>query len=151
MDFIKKALKLEKDHQKILAALLAVYIVFHLQTTDFLAPMIDTLFGKVVVVVVALTLFAHSGPLVGILGLIAAYELINRSSMTTGTYGLNNFIQTEVKKVKQMANMNNMNNTSVTLEEEVVDNMPPYVSDTHVTQASYKPILCSTKDAAPLN
>ena len=148
MKFGKNLFKMGNDHQKFLAALLAVYIVFQIQTPDFLAPLIDTIVGKVVVVAVALSLFAHSGPIVGVLGLVAAYELINRSSMNTGTYGLKHFVPTEEKKAAKMANMNDF---PFTLEEEIVENTPSYVSDTNITRPSYKPVLCSTKDAAPLS
>ena len=62
----------------VLAALLCLFIVVPVEIPHELASLVDTFIGKVVVVIIALNLFfAH--PVVGAVGIIAAYELIKRS------------------------------------------------------------------------
>jgi hypothetical protein len=60
----------------------------------------------VIVIILAITLFLSTNPVVGILGFLAAYEFIRRSSRTTGVYGIETFSPTEQKKQEVMTAMN---------------------------------------------
>ena len=70
---------MKKDtHHYVLAALLIVFIVSDVKVPGVIGELVDTMLGKIVVVMVALSLFgAH--PVVGAIGLVAAYQLILRS------------------------------------------------------------------------
>ena len=71
---------IEKDmHHYILALLLAIFIVTDVKVPNTIDELVNTLLGKVIVIGGALALlFAH--PLVGALGIVAAYRLISQAS-----------------------------------------------------------------------
>jgi hypothetical protein len=73
------------------------------------------------VVIIAITLFLSTNPVVGILGFLAAYEFIRRSSRTVGVYGIETFSPTENKKQEVMTAMNPA--PVKTLEEELVESL----------------------------
>jgi hypothetical protein len=69
--------------------------------------------------------------------------------MTTGTYALDHYVPTEVKKETQL---NAMNQFPYTLEQEVVKKMAPIRDNSDSsTQPSFSPVLDDTYDAAPIN
>ena len=116
---------------------------------DSVAGVVDTIYGKVIVAVIALVLFSFANPILGVLGFLVAFELIRRSSMTTGTYALDHYVPTEVKKETQL---NAMNQFPYTLEQEVVKKMAPIRDNSDSsTQPSFHPVLDDTYDAAPIN
>lgn len=61
-----------------LIALFVLFIVMDVKIPSFLANMVDTMLGRVVVILVALSLFMVH-PVLGAVAIIAAYELIRRS------------------------------------------------------------------------
>lgn len=91
------------------------------QFLQLLAEYAESTFGQVVVVILAITLFLSTNPVVGILGFLAAYEFIRRSSRVTGVYGIETFSPTEQKKQEVMVAMNPA--PVKTLEEELVDTL----------------------------
>ena len=61
-----------------LAAVMCLFIVLPIQVPHEFAALIDSNLGKIVIVVITLNMFlAH--PLVGSVGIVAAYELVKRS------------------------------------------------------------------------
>ena len=142
--------KAQKGSQFLLAIVLIIYIVCDIKTPKDLAKLIDNLIGNVVVIVIALCMFAGDGSpkIVGILSLIAGYLLIKRSSEATGTHGLRNFVPSEEKKALEFTQYNDF---PITLEEEVVAKMAPLVKSDGVSNADYKPVLDGLHDAAPIN
>ena len=136
---------IEKDmHHYILAFLLAVFIVSDIQIPSALNELVGTLLGKVIVIGAALALlFAH--PLLGALGVIAAYRLVTK---TQERY-------TPPKQVapptepKKMSALNAMNQFPVTVEEEVIRKMIPQ-APSNLPAPSFKPVLDSLHDAAKI-
>jgi hypothetical protein len=120
------------------------------KTPTVLANVIDTTYGKVGVVLIALILFSYTNPILGVLGFFVAYNLITKSEIATGTYGLNNYMPTEQKKYTALTSYNQF---PYTLEQEVVKKMAPLnKSDTSGTNTySFTPILDDLHDAAPIN
>ena len=141
-------IKAEKRHQVFLGLVFVIYILINIQTPESLAGLIDNVYGNIAVVVLALSVFTHSNPVVGILGLVAAYELIKRSSVKTGTHAIRNYLPTEEKKVMDFSRYNEF---PVTLEEQVVARMAPLVKHDAAPNADYKPILDTMHDAAPID
>ena len=85
-----------------------------------IGEMVDTMLGKIVVVMVALSLFgAH--PVVGAIGLVAAYQLILRSQ---GQQSMAVYVPSEAKKSRVLTAMNQF---PTTIEEQVIANQIPYV------------------------
>jgi len=79
MEYFNTLLRKEKQHEMVLLVVLVIYIMFDISTPSMLAEYIDTVYGNIMVVVLALTLFLSTHPVIGILGLFSAYELIKRS------------------------------------------------------------------------
>jgi len=148
MDSFSDLFKKENSGQVVLAILFIVYLISGYKTPDSVANIVDTIYGKIVVVVVALILFSYANPILGVLGFIVAFDLIRKSSMSTGTFALDHYVPTEVKKE---SNLNAMNQFPYTLEQEVVKKMAPMKVPTDATPSSFSPVLDDTYDAAPID
>ena len=126
-----------------------IYLIMGYRMPDSIAGLIDTIYGKILVAVVALVLFSYANPILGVLGFIVAFDLIRRSSVSTGTFALDNYVPTETKKEAELTEMNQF---PYTLEQEVVAKMAPMrESGSSLTQATYKPLLDNLHDASTLN
>ena len=131
-----------------LAILLIVYLVLGFRTPDAIAGMVDTLVGKIVLFVIVIFLFLHANPLLAVLALFVAFDLMRRSSVATGIDALQKFAPSEEKRTSQFTAYNQF---PYTLEQEVVAKMAPMVSaGSSLTQASYKPMLENLYDASPV-
>jgi hypothetical protein len=149
MEYLKKLMEKKNIPQLILTILFVIYLVWGYKMPGNIADMIDTSSGKMIVILVALALFAYSNPILGIIGLIVAYELIKRSSQTTGTAALAAYYPTEAKKWSPFSAHHQF---PYTLEQEVVSKMAPVRNAEAVSSpATFKPILDNYHDAAPVN
>ncbi len=83
MEYFNALMKKEKQHEMVLFVVLIVYILFDVPTPQILASHVDTTYGTIIVAILALSLFLSTHPVVGILGLFAAYEFIKRSKSAT--------------------------------------------------------------------
>ena len=132
--------KMLKQHEMILGGLFVFFILFDIPIPKVLAEGINSLFGNIVVLVCALYLFVHVHPVVGILGLYTAYELIHLSNPGLSPIPNNTTLENR-KDFDKLA----QNQFPVTLEEEVVKQRVPEVNtSTHTSGASYKPVLEDT-------
>jgi hypothetical protein len=149
MDNISDLFKKEHTGQLILLVLFVVYLVMGYNTPEPIAGLVDTLVGKIVIFIVVIYLFLHSNPLLAVISLFVAFDLIRRSSATTGISALQKYAPSEQKKMSQF---NAYNQFPYTLEQEVVKKMAPVVqSGSSLSQASYKPLLDNIHDASPLS
>ena len=132
--------KVLKQHEMVLGGLFIFFIVFDIPVPKALGDVINSLLGNVVVLVCALYLFVHVHPVIGILGLYTAYELMHRSN--PGLSPVSNYAQLENRKdFDKLAE----SQFPVTLEEEVVKQRVPEVNTSIYTSgASYKPVLEDT-------
>jgi|ETN02SMinimDraft_4_1059925.scaffolds.fasta_scaffold163589_1 hypothetical protein len=144
---MKKMLQIKGRQEHVLMVLLIIYILSGASTPQGFAKLVDTIWGNLFVAIVAIVLFTRVSPVVGIMGLIAAYEIVRRSSVKTGSGAIKKFVPSEIKKGNQMAAFNQ---TTVTLEEELVNSMVPLVSGRPCTNANYKPVLNDTHKATAL-
>tara|TARA_B100001142_G_scaffold329919_1_gene395116 strand:- start:6934 stop:7347 length:414 start_codon:yes stop_codon:yes gene_type:complete len=133
-----------KQHHYILAILLAIYILFDMDVPDQVKEMVDSPFGKVVVAVLVISL-VYVNPMVGALGIIAAFVLLNKSTDMTGP--VHRHISSEVKKTQHMKAMNTKHPDN--LEQSIVSKMLPR-SGMLTGSASYKPTLHGLHDAAKI-
>lgn len=148
MDYLRHLFTKKYMPELVLVILLALYLVMGYQVPEGIATMIDTSFGKIVVVVIALMLFAYSNPVLGILALLVAYQLIKDSSVKTGMAGLEEYYPTEAKKWSPFTPTHQF---PYTLEQEVVKNMTTQKFNTEYVKAPYRPTLDDTHDASPLS
>jgi hypothetical protein len=121
MDTFRTLMRQEKQHEMVIFVLLILYIVFTPSVPLALAQYAESIYGQIIVIILAITLFLSTNPVVGILGFLAAYEFIRRSSRATGIYGIETFSPTEKKKQEVMTAMNPA--PTKTLEEELVDSL----------------------------
>jgi hypothetical protein len=142
MDTFNTLMRQEKQHEMVIFVLLILYIVFTPSVPPALAQYAESTMGQVVVIILAITLFLSTNPVVGILGFLAAYEFIRRSSRATGVYGIETFSPTEQKKHAVMTALNPA--PVKTLEEELVDSLVPISPNNDVGLSdggSFQPVL----------
>ena len=82
--------------------------------------------------------------LLGVIGLVAAYVLIQRSENTTGTQAEKDYLPSEAKK---KAVLSAMNQFPMTVEEEVIAKMLPMNNQVDLSQPEFKPVLGDTHNA----
>lgn len=120
INYLKKMIT-RKPQNFVLIVLLSIFICFDIEIPSVLSNLLDNVLGKIVIVVASLSLLTIH-PLIGILGLIAGYVLIERISTSTGTGPMKLYNPTESKKFNEMKKFNQF---PYTVEEEVINNMLP--------------------------
>jgi len=148
MDYFSTLFDKKNMPQLVLAVLFALYLVMGYQIPEGVATAIDSTIGKIIVVVIALMLFAYSNPVLGVLALLVAYQLIKGASVKTGMAGLEEYYPTEAKKWTPFTPTHQF---PYTLEQEVVKNMTTQKFNTEYVKAPYRPTLDDTHDASPLS
>jgi hypothetical protein len=148
MDSLKDLFTKKNMPELVLVSLFVLYLVMGYQMPEQVATIVDSTIGKIVVVLVALMLFSHSKPILGILALLVAYQLIKSASVKTGMAGLEEYYPTESKKWTPFTPTNQF---AYTLEQEVVKKMASQKFNTEYVKAPFRPILDDTHDAAPLS
>ena len=135
----------------VLIALFVLFLVLQIEIPAFLAEWIDTPVGIAAVIIVALYMFLYTNPILGVLSLIVAYEILRRSSKKTGRYALTQLLPTQTTRDTEMRAMNPAK--SATLEEEVVAKMAPIgVSNQSggVIETPFRPVSEETHGASVL-
>ena len=149
MESFSSLFKKEHMGELVLVILLIIYLILGFKTPEPIASMIDSLVGKVVIFIIVIYLFMHANPILAVLSLFVAFDLIRRSSVATGIDALQRYAPSEQKKTSQFSAFNQF---PYTLEQEVVAKMAPIMkSGSSLTQASYKPLLDNLYNASPLN
>jgi hypothetical protein len=148
MESFSSLFKKEHNAELVLAILFIVYLILGLKTPEPIANMVDSLIGKVAIIVIVIFLFMHANPFLAVLGLFVAFDLIRRSSMSTGIDALQRFAPSEDKKLTQFSAYNQF---PYTLEQEMVTKMTPMVnSGISITPSSYKPMLDNLHNASTI-
>jgi len=139
--------KIIKDYKKfdiVLGIIFIIYIVTPIiRPTRYMALLINNVYGTTAVIVTALSLFLFVNPIIAIIGLLAANEIVRRSKH----YDIDNIAKHElIKNIvvqdRKTFDMMAENQFPITLEEEIVAKRTKLVSNNSVmTKSSYKPIL----------
>ena len=124
----------------VLFILFIIYLVFPINTPPFLANLIDTPLGMIVIFAITISLFIYTNPILGILCIFVAYELLRRSSKQTGASAYVQYTPTQAKRNQEMKDMNPP--ASTPLEVEVIQKMAPIGhSDKNVyIETTFKPV-----------
>jgi hypothetical protein len=147
---MKNLLSIPKGHGHyyILSLVLILFIIFPVDIPKELGSLVDSVLGKIVVVVLVLNLFM-ANPVLGAIGAVAGYELVKRSAGHAGaeSTSMAKFIPSEKNKTN---NLNIYNQFPVTVEEIVIKNKLPYSFNLSnpSDHASYKPIQDDTHEAS---
>jgi hypothetical protein len=130
---------LSKTEVLILAAFV-VYVVAPIPVPSFLAGIFDSALGMLMLFIATLYLFFYINPILGVVFIFVAYEVLRRSAQFTGRTAIIQHTPTQIKKDIQMKTMNPV--VVETLEEEVVNKMAPVGhSDISVyTESTFKPV-----------
>ena len=115
----KKMTRLEM----VLALLFVLYIVLPVEMPDLISQLIDGSIGMLVLFGLAVYMFFNVNPVLAVLFVFVAYELLRRSSKTTGREVIMKHTPSQAKKDEKMKKMNPVKKE--TLEEEIVDKMAP--------------------------
>lgn len=119
LDTFKKMSRLES----LLALLFALFIVLPVDVPLFLANMIDSTLGMVVIFILAVYMFMNVTPVLAVLFVLVSYELLRRSCKASGKQVIMKHTPTQEKKDEKMKKMNPPKKE--TLEEEIVDKLAP--------------------------
>ena len=142
---------LNKEHrsQLILTIILIIYLILGLKTPQPIAFLVNNIVGKIVIFIIVIYMFLHMNPILAVISLVVAIDLIRRSSTTVYNDLLQTYIPSEENKMGQFTAFNQF---PYTLEQEVVKKMAPIVqSGSVLNKASYHPLLDNLHDASPVN
>ena len=130
------------NFENVVLVLLVVFIVGNFSVPVDVSEFVNTLPGSTALLLAVVALLYYK-PVVGVIALIAAFELLRRSGgFKTDT----DFIPSEEKKSEEFDAMNEF---PLTLEEEVVANMVPMSSE-NLQPPSYQPLLEDLHDSSQL-
>jgi hypothetical protein len=149
MDIFSNLFKKENMGQLLLVIIFIIYLIMGYKTPEPIANIVDTLIGKILIVLVVIYLFSNANPILAILALFVSFDLVRRSSMATGIDALKKYRPSEVHKMSQFSAFNQF---PYTLEQEVVNKMAPIVQTGPIfTKPTFKPMVENLHDASSLN
>jgi hypothetical protein len=125
------SLKSLKLYEIVLLVLFILYIIFPIGTPGAIAPILDSPIGILILFIITVALFFYTNPILGIVYIFVAFEVVRRSSRVVGVssqmnYAINQqYIPTQAKKDEQLAAYNPPPIMQKTLEEDVVGSMAP--------------------------
>ena len=140
-----------------------IYIIFPISTPGAIRPMVDSPLGLVVVFIITVSLFVYTSPILGIVYIFVAYELLRRSASSplpkrrVEDRGMTQYMPTHVPKpvpttqVEKDVQLHHMNPPKPpTLEEEIVHMRAPIGRSDPVkyTESSFKPVADNTLGAS---
>lgn len=144
MESVENLFKPANIAQTVLIVLFILFLSMSQPLPIEIARMIDTPIGTIIVIMVSLSLFMYSNPVLAIFGLFVAFEILRRSGMNS----LNFYMPTEAKKWEAVKEANKVD---YTLEQEVIKNMAPLVNSNLMNRDySFNPITNNTHDAENL-
>jgi|UniRef100_A0A6C0CPS1 hypothetical protein len=127
----------------VLFVVFILYLIFPIPTPAILVPYVNTNISLGAIVILTLYMFLYTTPILGVLSIFVAYELLRRSS--------NGLVRTKVpmvrhtpsqpKKDQDMKNLNPPKET--TLEETIIQQMAPIGKNSVVekyVETSFKPV-----------
>jgi Rad3-related DNA helicase len=137
--------------ETVLTILFILFIIFPIEMPDSVANMVDSPLGMVVLFGITLSLFVYFNPILGVLYILVAYELLRRSSNVTARTAIIEYTPTQKNKNRELKRMNPT--PSQTLEEEIVEARAPIgKSDQGVyIDTTFKPVADKTDGASLYN
>ena len=116
-----------------------IYLVFSVPTPLWLNPWLHTSFGLMVVFFVTLYLVLYTTPVLGILSVFVAYELLRRSSVRPSFSPQQPKINRDIQQMNEVYEETKIENS---LEEEIVQKMAPIQPSYNPTfiESSFKPV-----------
>lgn len=127
-----------------------VYLVYPFDTPLAIANIVNMPIGLVGIFIVTLYLFFYTNPILGVVYLFVAYELIRRSALA-GSMNAQTLVKFTPSEDKRQAQMEMMNPVQTeTLEEEVILKMAPaqqsFIKDSDAS--TFKPVYSQVVGAS---
>ena len=119
LDTFKNMTKMEM----LLGIIFILFIVLPVDVPLMIANIIDSSLGMVLLFALAVYMFTITSPVVAVVFVFVAYELLRRSCKATGKRVIMKHTPTQEKKDEKMKKMNPVK--KATLEEEMVEKMAP--------------------------
>lgn len=149
MNSFSSLLKKEHRGELILTIIFIIYLILGYNTPQPIAFLVDNIVGKIVIFIIVIYMFLHMNPILAVIALFVAFDLMRRSSMSVDNKIMQSYIPSEENKMNQFTAFNQF---PYTLEQEVVKKMAPIVqSGSTLKKASYKPMLENLYGASSLN
>jgi len=138
MNFLKQ-IKGMNTINMVISFVLILYILLNIKPPVGFAIMIDeSILAQILIYLFGLGVTIYYNPLVGVLTLFAAHELIRRSTTSTNGQAVYKYLPSQDK---MDSTLNSLNQFPITLEEQVVSTMAPLVLDGPSGPPSYVPVL----------
>ena len=149
MNSFSSLLKKEHRGELILTIIFIIYLILGYRTPQPVAFLVDNIVGKIVIFIIVIYMFLYMNPILAVITLFVAFDLMRRSSMSVNNNLIQSYIPSEENKMNQFTAFNQF---PYTLEQEVVKKMAPIVqSGSVLKKASYKPMLEDLYGASPVN
>jgi len=128
--------------------LFVFYLMFNIETPQLIAETIESPIGLLALMVLILYLFFYANPIVAILFIFVAFELLKRTSYVTGRKAIVDHTPTQDRKNSQMKAMNPPKSQS--LEEEIVEKMAPIGKSemVEIVNSGFKPVATKLEGAS---
>jgi hypothetical protein len=145
---LPESLKSFSIYEMIWLFVFIIYIVFPIEAPFEIAQYLDSALGMAIIFCITVYLFLYTNPVLGILFIFVAYEILRRSSAVTGRVAIMQYTPSEPKRQAEMVAMNPPEQK--TLEEEVVDLRAPLGQSppTMFTESSFKPVADNVNGAS---
>jgi len=139
MSLLDKITKDMKQSDIVVSAILLLYILMDFKPPVSIAIFIDeNILAQLAIYGLALGVFMYHSPIVGVVALFAANEVVKRSKVSTGGQAVFKYLPSQDKMDDTLTALNQY---PVTLEEELVSTMAPLVLDGPSGPPSYVPVL----------
>lgn len=131
-------------------ALFIIYLVVDIYPPEIIASYVDTSIGMLVVLLTTLYVFMTYNPILGVVFLFVAYEIVRRSARVNNRVPMILHTPSQAKKDAELAEMNPA--VPETLEEMVVQQMAPIGKSSLIsyTMSEYKPISSDIHNASSI-
>mgnify|MGYP000153293955 CR=1 FL=1 len=131
--------------ESVLSVLFVVYFILGYPLPDALADIFDTTAGRAFLFLIVVILFASASPIVGILALLVAFDIVRRAGNESGASAIRKYVPSEAKKMSQF---NTYNQFPYTLEQEMVALRTVKRESKEQGDVSFKPVLENDHNAA---
>jgi hypothetical protein len=133
--------------EMVLLVVFVLYIVLPIETPEMIAPAIDSPLGMLVMFCITLYLFLYSNPVLGVLYIFVAYELLRRSSNKTLRSDMVEYVPSEESRGAQMQEEQPVAHSELSLEEEVIAERAPLRDSqkgSEYVDSPFKPVADAT-------
>ena len=127
-----------------------LFIILPVKVPNALTGVFDSAVGILVLFIITVSLFVYINPILGVIFILVAYELIRRSALLMGKPITQIFSSDNTSQGTKDSELHQMNPVqSPTLEEEVIQTMAPATKDfIKLDGSNFKPIMEAVKGAS---